>query len=141
MAFFNVEPLSANIASLAADGSGFNIGVQKNFTSLILTVDYTKGTETQVSATFSVILPAANKSKLFGIVSATNPVSPFTVTLTASGKYVIPVPLPSNTASVYMNVAVSGTSNSTSSLTIGVASNSGYITFTGAGNNAYNLVD
>lgn len=89
--------------------------------SLFVTIDYTHTVDLEL--TFKVTLRDFPNTKEFSILSQTDPVAPYKVRFTASGKVVVPLPIPLRTNSLFIepSVAVFGT------CVIGFASDEGLI--------------
>lgn len=103
-------------------GSENNQGTRR-LTSLFITLDYTKGAETDVTLVFDVGLKQYEHTRNFRILSNTNPCEPYVAKMTATGKYIIPLPLPSRTTQLLISALAGFTGN----VLIGFTSDEGII--------------
>lgn len=108
-----------NTASLAADGSGVLINVI-GLSTVDLTFDYTKGTETALDITFNVVFKN-NPTKSFQLLSSLATASPLLVSPTATGRFTVPITLPFGAHTLYSVVTATGTPTGT--VISGVSSN------------------
>lgn len=108
-----------NTARLDADGSGVLVNVA-GLTDLFITLDYTKGTETTFDLLFNVVFKN-NPTKIFQLLSALSTATQLSVAPSATGKFVIPVSIPTGVSQLYINTVATGTVTGTA--IIGVQSN------------------